>query len=134
MYQCVVFDLGTLLESGEPAFSESREKTLRLKNVLTYMRDRYDSAVTLSELAAVAGMNPKYFCRAFSQMTGRTPIDYLNYYRMEQAGEQLAFTARPVTEIALNCGFSDISYFSRIFSRYKGVSPSAYRRRQAGSA
>lgn len=134
VYQCVVFDLGTLLESGEPAFSESLEKTLRLKNVLTYICDRYDSAVTLSELAAVAGMNPKYFCRAFSQMTGRTPIDYLNYYRMEQAGEQLAFTARPVTEIALNCGFSDISYFSRIFSRYKGVSPSAYRRRQAGSA
>ncbi len=126
--------MGSLLESGEPAFSESREKTLRLKNVLTYICDRYDSAVTPSELAAVARMNPKYFCRAFSQMTGRTPIDYLNYYRMEQAGEQLAFTARPVTEIALNCGFSDISYFSRIFSRYKGVSPSAYRRRQAGSA
>ena len=67
-----MFDLGTLLESGEPAFSESREKTLRLKNVLTYIRDRYDSAVTLSELAAVAGMNPKYFCRA-SLVSGITP-------------------------------------------------------------
>lgn len=72
VYQCVVFDLGTLLESGEPAFSESLEKTLRLKNVLTYIRDRYDSAVTPSELAAVARMNPKYFCRA-SLVSGITP-------------------------------------------------------------
>lgn len=122
--------MGSLLGGGARAFSESREKTLRLKNVLTYIRDRFDSPITLGELAAVAGMNPKYFCRTFAQMTGRTPIDYLNYYRVEQAGERLAFTDRPVTEIAMNCGFNDMSYFSRVFSRYKGVTPSAYRKGQ----
>ncbi|WP_158590854.1 AraC family transcriptional regulator [Acutalibacter sp. 1XD8-33] len=109
----------------------SRKKTLRLKNVLAYIRDGFDRPITLDELAAVAGMAPKYFCRAFAQMTGKTPIEYLNYYRIEQAGEQLAFTEDSVTEIALNCGFNDMSYFSRTFSRYKGMSPTAYRKQHA---
>lgn len=127
--------MGSLLAGRpvQPPFSRSREKTIRLKNVLTYIRDNYEGPVTLEELAKVAGMNPKYFCRAFAQMTGRTPIDYLNYYRVEQAGEQLLLTERPVTEIALSCGFNDMSYFSRMFSRHKGVSPTRYRKRQGGA-
>lgn len=125
--------MGSLLAQRprQPAFSQSREKTVRLKNVLTYIRDNYDSPVTLDELAKVAGMNPKYFCRAFAQMTGRTPIDYLNYYRVEQAGEQLLLTQRPVTEIALSCGFNDMSYFSRMFARHKGASPKRYRNKNS---
>lgn len=127
--------MGSLLagRTVRSPFSKSREKTIRLKNVLTYIRDNYDGPVTLGELARVAGMNPKYFCRVFAQMTGRTPIDYLNYYRIEQAGELLLLTDRPVTEIALSCGFNDMSYFSRMFSRHKGVSPNRYRKGQAGS-
>ncbi len=84
--------------------------------------------MSLEELAAIAQMSPKYFCRAFSQMTGRTPVEYLNYYRIEQAGEQLVMTENSVTEIALNCGFHDMSYFSKTFIRYKGVSPRTYRK------
>lgn len=127
--------MGSLLAGrpAQPALSHSREKTMRLKNVLAYIRDNFDGPVTLEGLAKVAGMNPKYFCRAFFQMTGRTPIDYLNYYRIEQAGEQLLLTSRPVTEIALGCGFNDMSYFSRMFSRHKGVSPSRYRKGQAAA-
>lgn len=112
------------------ALSKNRSKILRLKNVLTYIRDNYDNAATLNELADVAGMTPKYFCRAFAQMTGKTPIEYLNYYRIEKAGEQLILTDDSVTDIALNCGFNDMSYFSKTFSKYKGASPTAYRKSQ----
>ena len=90
----------------------------------------YKNEVTLQELATLAGMSPKYFCRAFSQMTGKTPIEYLNYYRIEQAGERLIFTENSITEIALDCGFHDMSYFSKTFSRYKGLSPSAFRKKE----
>ncbi|MCI8929296.1 MAG: helix-turn-helix transcriptional regulator [Lachnospiraceae bacterium] len=108
--------------------SPNRGNIKKMKWVLAYIRDHYEEAVTLTELARVAGMSPKYFCRAFSHMTGKTPIEYLNYYRIEQAGEQLLLTERSVTEIALACGFNDMSYFSRTFSRYKGASPTAYRK------
>ncbi len=121
--------MGSLISLKEKpvSVSKNREKILRLKNVLTYIRENYDSTITLSELASVAGMSPRYFCRAFSQITGKTPIEYLNYYRIEQAGERLRLTDRQVTDIALSCGFNDMSYFSKTFSKQKGMSPTAYR-------
>lgn len=125
--------MGSLVstEPSPPAPLRNRGKILKLKSVLSYIRDHYEDTITLSELAGLAGMTPKYFCRAFSHMTGKTPIEYLNYYRIEQAGGQLLLTDRSITDIALGCGFNDMSYFSRTFSRYKGVSPTEYRRRQA---
>lgn len=122
--------MGSLIQLKKPPETviKNRKRIIQLKNVLTFIRENYDQAVALDELARVAGMNPKYFCRAFARMTGRTPIEYLNYFRVEQAGEQLALTDEPVTEIAMNCGFNDMSYFSRTFSRLKGMSPSAYRK------
>lgn len=123
--------MGSLLaeKSSLQAPSRNRKKLLQLKNVLTYIRDNFERTVTLKELAAVAGMNPKYFCRAFAGMTGKTPIEYLNYYRVEQAGEQLILSDDSVTEIALSCGFNDMSYFSKTFSRLKGIPPTDYRRK-----
>lgn len=108
--------------------SESRAQINRLKNVLTYIKDHFDCTVTLQELAEIAGMSPRYFCRAFSSVTGKTPIAYLNYYRIEIAGEKLLMTKDTVTDIALSCGFNDASYFSKMFQRQKGVSPVKYRK------
>ncbi len=125
--------MGSLINSRPPSSSPSRDRQrlLRLKSVLSHIRDHYQNTMSLEELAAIAQMSPKYFCRAFSQMTGRTPVEYLNYYRIEQAGEQLVMTENSVTEIALNCGFHDMSYFSKTFTRYKGVSPRTYRKEGA---
>ena len=52
-------------------------------------------------------------------MTGKTPFEYLNNYRVEQAGELLLSTDMTVAKIAGNCGFNDASYFSKIFSGTK---------------
>lgn len=125
--------MGSLINSRPSSSSPSRDRQrlLRLKSVLSHIRDHYQNTMSLEELAAIAQMSPKYFCRAFSQMTGRTPVEYLNYYRIEQAGEQLVMTENSVTEIALNCGFHDMSYFSKTFTRYKGVSPRTYRKEGA---
>ena len=79
-------------------------------------------------MAAEAALEPKYFCRVFRQITGRTPINYLNYYRVECAAELLCTTQGSITDIALECGFGDVSYFSRMFRRYKGQTPGQYRR------
>ena len=83
--------------------------------------------LTLDELAAEAGLAPKYLCRVFRQVTGRTPIDYLNYYRIECAAELLCTTTDSITDVALSCGFNDPSYFSRMFRRQKRVSAHVYR-------
>lgn len=109
-------------------YNHSRRQISKIKSILTYIRNNYDSQITLDELSKIAGMSPRYFCRAFSAMTGKTPIAYLNYYRIECAGEFLKLTDKTVTEIAISCGFNDMSYFSKQFKRYKHLTPSQYRK------
>lgn len=97
-----------------------------LKSVLDYIEHNYFRKIDLNTLAKIAGMSPKYFCRFFQEMTGRTPIDYVNYYRIERACYQLVNSPDSITEISLSCGFNDISYFIRAFKKYKGKSPGQY--------
>lgn len=103
-------------------------QSLRMKNVLRKIRMDYDRPINLSDLAAEAGLVPQYFCRAFKKASGKTPIEYLNFYRIECAAELLISSSIDVTNVALQCGFNDISYFIRLFSKYKGMTPKVYRR------
>lgn len=112
------------LEEGE----KSRKTAGQIKRALRRIRADYAGELTLEDLAAEAGLTPRYFCRVFRQVTGRSPIDYLNYYRIECAAERLGTTGDSVTDIALACGFNDLSYFVKQFRRYKGVSTREYRR------
>lgn len=111
---------------AEPARDSRRSQAV--KQVLRRIRTDYAQPLTLAQLAAEAALEPKYFCRVFRQITGRTPIDYLNYYRVECAAELLCSTSDSVTEVALACGFGDVSYFGRLFRRQKGKTPGEYRR------
>ena len=102
--------------------------TDRLKPVLEYIESHYETAITLNDMAAVAGMNPKYFCRIFRSLTHHSPVDYLNFYRIEQAANLLDSTDLSITEAGNRCGFYDSSYFTKVFKKYKGVTPAFYRR------
>ena len=99
-----------------------------VKSVLRRIHADYATSLSLEDLAVEAGLSPKYFCRLFRQITGRTPIAYLQYYRLEKAAELLLVTEEPITEIALSCGFGDISYFTKAFRRAKGISAREYRK------
>lgn len=99
-----------------------------VKSVLQRIHADYATPLSLEALAAEAGLSPKYFCRLFRQVTGRTPIAYLQYYRLEKAAERLLVTEDSVTEIAFACGFGDISYFTKAFRRAKGISAREYRK------
>jgi AraC-like DNA-binding protein len=59
-------------------------------------------------------------------MTHRTPIDYLNYYRIERACFKLVSTNLSITEVAFECGFNDLSYFIKTFKKYKAITPKQY--------
>ena len=101
---------------------------LMFKDVISYIERNYTERILLADLARQAGMSPKYFCSVFYKMTQKTPIDYLNAYRIECACEKLITTDRTVTEIAFACGFNDVSYFTKLFQRYKNTTPLRYRR------
>lgn len=102
------------------------ERLNSIKNVLAYISDNYYNNINLDTLAKIAGMNPKYFCRYFRSMTERTPIDYLNYYRIECACEMLSTKDISIKEVAISCGFNDESYFIKTFHKYKGITPKQF--------
>jgi len=109
-----------------PKSTGNYKHVIQLKKVLEFMETTYDTPVTLSMLASCVDMSPKYFCRFFHQMTHRTPMDYLNYYRIEHACHFLLSSDNSITEVAFSCGFNDLSYFIKTFRKYKGVTPGRY--------
>lgn len=122
----------TILKKGyytsTPDYSlESPRKITQVKPVLEYIENHFSAPLTLGELSRVAGMSPKYFCRFFHSITQQTPMDYVNYYRIEQAAGLLGSSELSVLAIGMECGFNDSSYFVKAFKKYKGVTPRQYR-------
>lgn len=105
---------------------KTQQKMVNFKKVLEMIEENYADTITLDDLSRVAGMTPKYFCKFFHDMSNKTPIEYLNLYRIEIACEQLMSTDLPITDIAINCGFNDVSYFIKTFKKHKGVTPKKY--------
>jgi AraC-like DNA-binding protein len=112
---------------------QNQRRILQLKQVFELIESSYSLPITLSELSKAAGMTPKYFCSFFQQMTHKSPMNYLNYYRIERACDQLTGTDAPITDIAYSCGFNDLSYFIKTFKKQKGNTPAKYRKGTSGS-
>ena len=130
---CLYEVLGILLENGDFVTDslqtpQNHRRILQLKQVLEVIENSYSSVITLEALSKAAGMSPKYFCRFFQEMTHKSPIDYLNYYRVERACFQLLNTDTSITDITYNVGFNDLSYFIKAFKKYKGLTPAKYRK------
>ena len=104
----------------------TNDKIILFKKVLLFIEENYTQTLSLNDLSKVAGMTPKYLCKFFNNMSNKTPIEYLNFYRIEIACEQLLSTDLSVTDIAINCGFNDVSYFIKTFKKYKGITPKQY--------
>lgn len=101
-----------------------------LKSVLEYIDANYNLPISLADLSRIAGMSPKYFCRFFHTAIHRTPIDYVNYYRVEQACFLMETEEISITEAAYRCGFNDSAYFIRVFKKYKGITPKQFIRKR----
>lgn len=97
-----------------------------------WIESRSDEALNLAGMAAAAGLSPYHFLRSFAAVLGVTPHQYLVRSRLRKAARLLAEAERPVTEIALDVGFADLSNFVRSFRRAAGVSPLAFRRAALG--
>lgn len=104
----------------------SHKKIVQLKQALEFMESSYNKQISLQEMADSVNMSSKYFCRFFQEMTHRSPVDYLNYYRIERASYDLLTTDQSITEVAYNSGFNDLSYFIKTFKKYKGTTPKQY--------
>jgi two-component system, response regulator YesN len=104
-----------------------RHPDLAIQKVAILIQRRYWERLTLSDLASEVGMSKSGLSRRFSKVMGVTLRGYLLRARLERAKELLTRTRNQVTEVAMAVGFGDLPRFDKLFKRYTGLTPSAYR-------
>lgn len=98
-----------------------------MTDVLRYMAAHSAAPHKIAGLARMARLSPYHFLRSFKAATGVTPHQWLLRARLREAAEKLAATHAPVTDIALDVGFEDLSNFTRSFRAEFGASPRQFR-------
>lgn len=94
-----------------------------VRNFLQQLRNRLDENWTLEEMASACRMGRTHFGRWMKEMTGDSPVQYLNRQRVARARELLAAGRMSPTEAAFACGFQSSQYFATVFRMYTGLSP-----------
>lgn len=106
------------------------QRTSRFRSIeptLAFLRQNIDRSLTLGEMADSAALSKPHFSRIFKEQTGYSPIDYFIHLKVQKALSLLVLTQSSVREIAAAVGYDDPYYFSRLFKKVIGLSPSAAR-------
>jgi AraC-like DNA-binding protein len=123
------------LDGAGPAASRpSRRDERRIAEALRRIEAGAHETLTLADLARAAATSPYHFLRIFRQVVGMTPHQYVLRTRLHRAALRLRRSDEPVSTIAFDAGFNDLSTFNRRFRRLMGTSPSAYRAQISGKA
>ncbi len=102
--------------------------TMPIRKAIDYIQRNFNRKISLSDMAASVGMNAKYFCTYFKKHTRTTPITYLTMLRIRHAKLLLREKNLSVLEVALSCGFDNVSFFIRQFKNATGQTPGQYRK------
>jgi len=99
----------------------------RLHYVLHYINENLGDHISIDTLSRKAYMSRNEFYRWFKEQFGVTPLEYVNRERMKLAKQLLADPRQTLQSISLQCGFSDVNYFIRLFKKQEGITPGMYR-------
>jgi len=129
-------------EDDLPAVAETAADRRRLPNakgglsarhtqkVQRFLRDNFSRKLSLAEMAAVCGLSPYHFARAFSKTFGMSPHRYILVLRLDFAEKLLVESSMSITDIADLSGFSSQSHFTTTMKKYRQVTPLQARARQ----
>lgn len=106
----------------------SSQEKLPIRLAKAYIQEHFREPITLESVAEKAGLSPAYFSTSFRKMENRTFTEYLTYVRLEAAKDLLATTRKTIYEIALEVGYVDDKYFTKVFKKETGIRPGEYRK------
>ena len=121
--------LSLLLFRNSALPMQEREESHRQKcdAIIEYMNSRLAEPVRLEEFARHAGLSVSHFSEMFREQTGNSPMSHFTHLKIRSACRMLDFTSKPVKAVAMETGYSDPYYFSRVFKKAMGISPDKYR-------
>ena len=122
----ICFYRGYMLSETTLSNKSENIKVEMIKKAIKYIRGNYNKDISTKEIADEIRLSKSYFCRVFKEITGYTTVHYLNYLRCCNAIKFFQTGKYTVTEVALLCGFDNLSYFSKIFKKHIGCLPSSY--------
>ena len=114
-----------ILSNSEETFKSSSVQ--KILPAIIYINKNFAADISLDVISDMLNFDRSYFCRIFKSATGATFTEYLNFVRVCKAEKKLSSTTTSILSIAYEVGFSSLSYFNKVFKKYKGCSPSAYR-------
>lgn len=109
----------------------SEHTSYQSKKILLYIDENYMNHITLEEVSRELGYSKEHFCRFFKKNFHTSFFTYLNQMRIKKAEYLLSHSQLKVIDIAMETGFEDANYFTTIFKRETGVTPTQYRKNQA---
>ena len=101
------------------------------RNMTSFIHEHFGSKIGLEDIADAGQVSKSTCIRLFHKYTGKSPIDFLNSYRLQMSAEKLVTTSEQITEIAYACGFGQPSYFNRLFLKEYNMTPNQYRKQHA---
>lgn len=130
--QHLLSQLFLIIKQEKIKVSGSEEKRIsqyneRVKLMLTYIQEHYGDNLTVKKIAESASVSESECMRCFRKVLGASPIAYLKTYRLQSAANLISSTQWKISYIAQDCGFSEMSYFSKSFREVYHCTPSQYR-------
>jgi AraC family transcriptional regulator len=98
------------------------------KRIRSYVEDKLDSSIRVTDLAVVVQLSTSHFFRAFRKTFGASPTVYIMQRRIRRAQKLMLASRLPLSQVALECGMCDQPHFCRVFRRIVGINPNAWRR------
>lgn len=111
-------------ENNKKSFSNSNKV---LEPALKYIEENYKEELFLEKVASISNVSPYYFSKLFKKEMGMNFTTYVNKYKIERAKEMLRNTDMPIVNIASELGYYECGYFTKIFKKIEGVTPTGYR-------
>ena len=99
------------------------------RRMIAYIRKNYPEKITLADIAEAGLMSRSKCCQLFKKYVNRTPMDFLNTYRLEMSLRLLKETECPISDVSLSCGFTSQSYFTKLFTERYHMTPSGCRKK-----
>lgn len=108
--------------------AKSPEETV-IHMVVRYLRDNYNHAISIRDLAAQVHLSERHICRLFRKMMGMSILEYLTKLRVEIAAQLLLERRLAIKEVAQTVGYPDVRYFTTLFRQYTGLTPAVFRQK-----